>query len=63
MFVRLCLLTVLTIGAVTVPAHSDDRRTAGSVVSDASTVMAQGHGQKTPRGYRGSPPCGFIIPC
>jgi hypothetical protein len=64
MFIRLCLLSVLTIGAAKVPAYGDDGRIAGSVaVSDASIVMEQVRGQKVPRGYRGSPPCGFIIPC
>jgi len=64
MFIRLCLLSVLALGAAQVSAYSDDGRTAGSVaISDNSVVMTQVRGQKTPRGYRGPPPCGFIIPC
>ncbi|MBL6652216.1 MAG: hypothetical protein ISP49_11530 [Reyranella sp.] len=64
MFIRLCLLTALAIGAAAVPANSDDGRTTKwTAVDDGQLVLAQARGTKTPTGYRGSPPCGFIMPC
>jgi hypothetical protein len=64
MFIRLCLLSVLAFGAVAVPANGDDGKTPKwTTKGDGQLVMAQTRGAKTPKGYRGSPPCGFIIPC
>jgi hypothetical protein len=64
MFIRLFLLSVLGLGAVAVPANSHDGNIPKwTAVGDGQLVMAQTRGAKTPKGYRGSPPCGFIIPC
>lgn len=64
MFIRLCLLSVFAISAVAVSANSDDGgATKWTDTNGGQLVVAQARGQKIPRGYRGSPPCGFIIPC
>ena len=64
MFVRLCLLSVLGIGAIAMPAYSRDDETVGwGAGRDLPPAMEQHRGSNTPRGYRGSPPCGYIIPC
>ncbi len=64
MFVRLCLLGALAIGAVALPANGDDGTTTKwAATGDGQLVTAKARGGKPPRGYRGSPPCGYIIPC